>query len=590
MKRTILTISFLLLAGLVIQLHAQKIISGKSQVKRVTIKPVFTRGLPADLYVNFSFEDDNKNGILEAGESARLNMVISNKGKGPAQGLKITVKDNVTDPEMIIKDGQEFAFIYPDQSVTTTINLSAGMFIKTAEHKLQIDVKEYFGYDMDPAYLMMNTLQFQEPKLEFSGLEIIDSGDGTFALSKDGQIQPGEQVKVRAFIQNIGQNVSEETYYFIASRDENVYVTGTTGSLGTIGIGEVKEVIFTLSPNKRVTASGNLPVSLSVTNSFKRGEMKNVQLPLALNKKPAATNIVKVEADLDRLKAQVARFVFKSDKITTNISNIIEIRPAPSSLTRRDKAIGIVIGIEKYDYLASAPYAANDASLMKDYFRNVLGIDKVWDFTNEKVIGNFFDNKFNSTYGELKGAIEKGETDVFIFYSGHGIPSNDGERVYLLPSDGRIEALERQGYDLNTLYQNLEALNAKSVTVFLDACFSGVSRSTETTEAQNLIASKGARIKPQVNEPWLLNPDFTVFSSSDFDQTSLGFDATETGLFTYYLAAGLKGEADADSDKSITAGELSDYLKSNVMETSVRIRGIQTPRFNGNRELVLVTY
>ncbi|MBK9357481.1 MAG: hypothetical protein IPN08_08870, partial [Bacteroidales bacterium] len=92
--------------------------------------------------------------------------------------------------------------------------------------------------------------------------------------------------------------------------------------------------------------------------------------------------------------------------------------------------------------------------------------------------------------------------------------------MYLLPSDGRLEAIERQGYDLNTLYNNLEALQAKSVTVFLDACFSGVSRSTETSESRNLIAAKGALVRPVVAQPWLNDPGFTVFSSSDFDQTS----------------------------------------------------------------------
>jgi uncharacterized caspase-like protein len=227
---------------------------------------------------------------------------------------------------------------------------------------------------------------------------------------------------------------------------------------------------------------------------------------------------------------------------------------------------------------------------MKNYFKNTLGIEQVYEFSDRKVTGNFFDNNFNSTYGELKKAIIKGETEVFVFYSGHGIPSPEGDRVFLMPSDGRIEALERQGYDLATLYRNLDALQAKNVTVFMDACFSGVSRSTEHTEAQNLIAAKGALIKPKVTEPWLNNPRFIVFSSSGFDQNSLGYDAAKAGLFTYYLAAGLQGKADANNDKKITAGELSDYIRENVSETSVKIRGLQTPVFSGNRDVVLVSY
>lgn len=585
---TLLVAIFIMLTGA--ESVAQKVISGKSQAQKVTIKPEYQRGLPPNLFVNLSFDDDNKNGILEANEKARLNLRITNEGKGPAQGLKISVEDNLFDNDLIIRDGQEIAFIYPDKSAMVTVELSAGMWVKSANHKLQIDVKEHFGYDMDPAVLELSTLQFQEPQLVFSGYEIFDIGEGTSALVEDGKIQPGELVKVKLYVQNIGQNVSPGTKYSIVSKDQNVYLTGSVGELGDIGIGEVKNIWFTLSPNKRITSSGDLPINLALSNTFKRGELKDQKLPLALNSRAPETNIVKVEADIERLKAQVARFEFKSDRITANTANVIDITQAPPSLTKRPDAVGIVIGIETYDYFAPAPYAASDADMMKNYFRNTLGIEKVYDFTNKKVTGNFFDNNFNPIYGELQKAVRKGETEIFVFYSGHGIPSAAGDRVYLLPSDGRLEAIEKQGYDLNTLYNNLEALNAKSVTVFLDACFSGVSRSTESNEARNLIAAKGALIRPVVAQPWLNNPGFTVFSSSEFDQTSLGFDASGTGLFTYFLAAGLQGKADANGDKKITAGELSDYINLNVSETSVKIRGLQTPRFNGNRETVLVRF
>ena len=583
---------FLLCLGISWHLAAQKVISGKSKPTIITLKQEYSRGLPPNLYVNLAFEDDNKNGILEAMEKARLVLTISNKGKGPAQGLKISVKDNTIDPGLNIADGQEISFIYPGKSVTATINLTADMNIKSAEHKLEINVSEYFGYDMDPSFLMMNTYQFQEPQLVFSGLEIIDIGEGTSALNEDGLIQPGEQVKIKLFIQNIGQNISKDTKYVITTTDKNIYIPELSGNVGDIGIGEVKEIWFAMSPNKRITVTDNLPVSISLTNLFHRGELNSFKLPLALNKKPPLANIVTVEADLDRLKTQVARFEYKSDRISANIANIIDIKQAPPSKSKRPNAVGIIIGIEKYEYFAPAPYAANDAAVMKDYFSNVLGIDKdkIWDFTNEKVNGNFFDNKFNPTYGELQKAIVKGQTEVYIFYSGHGIPSKNGDKVYLLPNDGRIEAIDKQGYELSTFYESLNSLQAKSVTLFMDACFSGMSRSSESNEAKNLIASKGAKIKPQIYQAWLANPNFTVFSSSDFDQTSLGFDSSETGLFTYYLCAGLQGKADANADKSITSGELFDYISAHVAETSVKIRGIQTPQFNGNRNQVLVSY
>jgi uncharacterized caspase-like protein len=81
-----------------------------------------------------------------------------------------------------------------------------------------------------------------------------------------------------------------------------------------------------------------------------------------------------------------------------------------------------------------------------------------------------------------------------------------------------------------------------------------------------------------------------VFTSSSFEETSLGFDPSQTGLFTYYLCVGLQGAADADRNKQITTGELAKYISENVKATSQKIRGIQTPQFFGNSNNVLVNF
>ena len=124
----------------------------------------------------------------------------------------------------------------------------------------------------------------------------------------------------------------------------------------------------------------------------------------------------------------------------------------------------------------------------------------------------------------------------------------------------------------------------------MDACFSGISRNSETFKKENLLAMKGVVIKPDVLNPWENDPNFTVFTSSDYNETSLIFDDSETGLFTYYLCAGLKGLADTDNNKKITTQELKDYVIRNVKETSKRMVGEQNPKFYGNEENVLVKY
>jgi len=570
--------------------QAQKVISGKSDNTRLTIKPEYKIGIPPNLFVEMSFEDDNNNLILEANEKARIILNIKNKGKGPAQGLVVTVKDNQNDPEFKLGDGQEIPFLYPDNTMKVTIPIQAGFNIQSAGHKLEINIKEHFGYDMDPAFLMLTTLKFQEPKIEFAGMQIIDAGEGTGALQQDGQLQAGELVKARIVVQNTGQNISKNTKFNITTSDANIYIEGGQGDLGDLAIGEVKEFWITISPNKRVTTKEMLPIYLSTINDAKRGDLYMEQLPISLEQKSPDIITLEVKADMDRLTRQVARFEYNSNRITANVGNIIDIKQVLPSKTHRANTVAVLIGLENYSYFAPAPYAENDAAIMKEYFKNVLGIENIILYKSKDVTGYFFDNIFDPAYGELQKAVLKGKTDIFVYYSGHGIPNKDGTKVYLLPTDGKPEAIERQGYDLNTLFKNLDALEAASVTIIIDACFSGLSRTSENIEPQNLLAMKGVKVKPEVIESWLADPNFTIFTSSEFDQTSLGFDLSETGLFTYYLCAGLQGNADANGDKKITTGELEDYVTARVSETSVKIRGLQVPQFHGNRDMVLAEY
>ncbi len=570
--------------------YSQKVISGKSKATNIKMEPKYERGLPPNLYVELGFEDSNNNGILEPNEKAVLKLTISNKGKGAAQGLIVMVEDNIKDQGLVINDGKKIPFIYPNKSVEVDIPIIANFEVKSAEHKLKISVKEHFGYDMDDAYLVLNTMEYLSPEIVFSGLDIVDMGEGTGAIMEDGQLQAGEQVKVKVILQNVGKNISENTNFSISSTDNNIYILNGSGDLGDIAVGEVKEIWVTISPNKRVTKVGDLPIYLKVNNKYKAGGIISKQLPIALNQKPPAPEIVEVKADLEKYQKQVARFEYTSNKITANISNIIDIRLIAPSKTKRPNSVAIIMGIENYKNFVPAPYAVNDAKIMREYFKNSLGVEKIFIYTNDEVSGFFFENTFNPTFGELQRAIVKGNTELFVFYSGHGMPSKDGEKVYLFPWDGRKEALESQGYDINAFYKNINALGAKTTTIFLDACFSGVTRASENVDAQNLVAMKGVSIKPKIEHPWEINKDFHVFTSSSFEETSLGFDPSRTGLFTYFVCAGLQGKADINEDHKISIGELKDYVIKGVGETSIKIMGRQTPVFYGNPNYILSEY
>ena len=151
--------------------------------------------------------------------------------------------------------------------------------------------------------------------------------------------------------------------------------------------------------------------------------------------------------------------------------------------------------------------------------------------------------------------------------------------MYLLPFDGRPRLLDKTAILRDELFQDISAANPRSVTVFLDTCYSGTTRGTDM-----LIASRPIAIRVlEQNIP----DNFTVMTAAAADQTAKPLEEAKHGMFSYFLMKGMEGEADADNDNQITAGELHAYVQQNVVQQS---SGSQTPELQGDRERVLVRF
>jgi caspase domain-containing protein len=566
--------------------QSQKIISGKSNKTTIKINPKFERGLPPNLYLNLYYSDDNNNGILEASERSTLKVTLLNKGAGKAQGLKVKVQTDIYDKELKVKDGQQIPFLMPGESVSIDIPIVASSRISSNEHKLEITISEHFGYDTDPAILHLSTYAYQKPALIFCGFEIVDSGQGS--IDQNGQLQAGELAKVKISVQNIGNNISENTGYKVFSTDNNIYIDEGSGKLGNIKIGEVKDFWVSISPNKRVDKRDKLPIFLTLKNKYKIGGLEVFQLPIRLDEEAPKTNIVQIEAITSHSNEKAAHFETYSDKITAKSGYLSDVKQVPLSKTKRPDAVGVVIGVENYANLAPVPYATNDANIMCEYFKNVLGIKKVFTYTNEDVSGFFFDNTFDPDFGEMKKWINKGQTELFVYYSGNGMPAKNGSKLFLLPADVKIEALERQAYDLQKLFDNLDKLDAKKTIVFMDVGFNGAPRTSETYGDKKSMAGQSQTPSSEVLQPWLSKPTFAVFTSTGYNENTLGHDPSETGLFTYFLCMGLKGKADIDQDKKTSCAELGSFIRAKVIETSSQLGTVQSPQLYGGMGWILV--
>jgi len=253
--------------------------------------------------------------------------------------------------------------------------------------------------------------------------------------------------------------------------------------------------------------------------------------------------------------------------------------------TNNDKinSVAIVIGIENYQYAPTVRNAFNDAEIIREYLIASFGLkrENIYFRYNEKATKGEFEKIFSEN-----GWISNNSTqnsDIYIFYAGHGISDIKGSDAYLIPYD--IDPnYASTGYSLNRLYTNLSKLKSKSVTVILDACFSGISRENE------MILADSRPIRIEIKEGFIPS-NISVFSASSNDEISSSYNEKMHGLFTYFFLKGLNKNADINNDNKITFGEMEEFLKSNVALQAKKMGRQQNPKlYSSDKSKILLEY
>jgi uncharacterized caspase-like protein len=245
-------------------------------------------------------------------------------------------------------------------------------------------------------------------------------------------------------------------------------------------------------------------------------------------------------------------------------------------------AVALVLGVADYLRTPNAVYADSDAEVFSDYAHIALGVPR----SRIKVLlnGAASNTDIKITIKQwLRGRIDEGRTDVFVFYAGHGLASIDGEDLFLIPYDGVPSLLEDTSLKRSELFKVIAKAKPRSATVFLDTCYSGAGRKEETLLAN----ARPVFISPKKQS---MPNGFTVLSASSGRQISSSLDEAKHGLFSYYLMKGMEGPADANFDRQITAGELHDYVRENVKRQANRLGREQAPELQGDRQRVLVRW
>lgn len=224
----------------------------------------------------------------------------------------------------------------------------------------------------------------------------------------------------------------------------------------------------------------------------------------------------------------------------------------PVASKQNPNALAVIIANEEYANAVNVASALNDGETMYEYCVNTLGMPS----QNVRLYKN-------ATFGNMLRAISDlrhtaqalgPQTEILVYYAGHGMPDEGSKEAYLMPTDGD-PAISESCYPLSRLYKELGSLGANSVSVFLDACFSGARR-----DGGMLMSARGVVVKPKETAP---EGNMFVLSAASGQETALPYLEKNHGLFTYYLLKKLQ-----DSKGNVTLKELGDYVTENVKRQS----------------------
>ncbi len=239
-----------------------------------------------------------------------------------------------------------------------------------------------------------------------------------------------------------------------------------------------------------------------------------------------------------------------------------------SSANSQGDIRALIVGISDYnEEQLKLNYAANDAALFKNYLTEVENVNKdnITLLLNKDAVAPII-------YQEFEKLIASTQTNdlVYIYFAGHGdvIEKFGAKQGFLLTAEvnAKQEYMSSGTIRFSDLELVLNGLVQKqaNVVLVLDACKSGFPFSASSQKNMGTFQA--------------IFENSSRFLSCSSDELSYENPATQHGYFTYYLVKGLLGDADSDSDDSISYRELDDFLYDNVPnEVEKNHNGKQTP-------------
>ncbi|RMD90172.1 MAG: hypothetical protein D6813_09550 [Calditrichaeota bacterium] len=525
----------------------------------------FDPSRPPKLLAKATFIDPSGNGFLDAEEKARLRISVQNIGKGPDYNLRVIVKPKQLSRWISLEKEVTIGNIFPGKRIEKDILLTADFRVPDYQNLLRLEFVDQLGFPPDPIEVSFRSRHELKPTLSFRIDRIDDDNLGNSFGDNDQQIEAGETIEVSLTVSNNGEGTAENVGVILESRAPNLYIVGKKQyDLGNISPAASKAVHFAFSTTKLYNAGNRLPLYVTIKERRQRYSIPASSLGLEMNRYMPQTQILTVTTSENK----------------DNRPSEYKIEEVPRSSSQKPYAVAVIIGNRDYQK-ANVPkveFATRDAALMRRYIiqlfgylpENVIYVENASKADFEQIFGTI-----TNPEGKLAQYIKPWQSEVFIYYTGHGAPDLEKGESYFVPVDCDPNYVRLTGYPLNLFYRNIGKLKVQKLTVVIDACFSGQS-------SAGYLIKNISSLYLKIKDPILQIPNLNLFTSSMSNQVSNWYEEQNHSLFTFFFLAGIKKQW--QESQLVKMGVLFDYLSKQVNQTARRLYGRdQNPTFIGDR-------
>ncbi len=257
---------------------------------------------------------------------------------------------------------------------------------------------------------------------------------------------------------------------------------------------------------------------------------------------------------------------------------VLTDEPTPGGLDEAHaRRVALVVGIDEYEdpEVGSLRFAAKDAQDMARVLSEprLGGFDNVIPLAGIPVTRDSFWNAFDSATAHLQPG------DSFtLFFAGHGTLelTPEGTRLYVLPTDGHLDAPAATGIALVELEEALASLPAQRRVMIIDACHSATEdgRSVLSRQTRETLGNlRGPAPAPVVRAAG--RSEVRLYSA-DYRQPAIEDPGLQNGVYTHFLVRALEGAGDLDGDGLVEVLEAHQWATDHTLEHT---SGLQVPRY-----------